>query len=84
MRPDNVEAYLRDVARYCLVEGVAAQMEGFREGVSEVFPVGALAAFDADGGLETAVFDLGIPIAGGILVYAVLQFAMGQRSVRMR
>ena len=49
VRLDNVDAYLRDVARYCLADGVAAQTEGFRDGVSEVFPVGALAAFDAGG-----------------------------------
>ena len=48
VRLDNVDAYLRDVARYCLADGVAAQTEGFRDGVSEVFPVGALAAFDAE------------------------------------
>ena len=44
----NVEQYLADVVRYWFADGVAAQVEGFREGLSEIFPVDALKAFSAE------------------------------------
>ena len=44
----NVEQYLADVVRYWFADGVAAQVEGFREGLSEIFPVDALRAFGAE------------------------------------
>ena len=44
----NVEQYLADVVRYWFADGVAAQVEGFREGLSEIFPVDALKAFGAE------------------------------------
>ena len=44
----NVEQYLADVVRYWFADGVAAQVEGFREGLSEIFPVNALRAFGAE------------------------------------
>lgn len=44
----NVEQYLADVTRYLFVDGVAAQVDGFREGLCEIFPVDSLKAFGAE------------------------------------
>ena len=43
----NVVEYLEDVVAYVFRDGVAAQIEGFRAGVCEVFPADALKAFTA-------------------------------------
>ena len=44
----NVEQYLADVTRYLFVDGIAAQVDGFREGLCEIFPVDSLKAFGAE------------------------------------
>ena len=43
----NVEAYHRRACAFALRDGVAAQVRGFRAGLSEVFPIAALASFTA-------------------------------------
>jgi hypothetical protein len=43
----NVEAYHRRACAFALRDGVAAQVRGFRAGLSEVFPISALASFTA-------------------------------------